>query len=202
MVDRASYRRMVPSGYGNFSNDIPGCDCSSCAASRGVDLVNEEGEAEENEDENEDGVSQLAISQPSTQHADQGEHDIGKVSEAELCLTPPTVYGFSFVTKDWGQLLVENFKEVEYDSNAFDHLVLEQGNKDIIRALVESAKSCSAAALCDVTGSTCLAMPFVSFFFSTTSTPAMVKKRFQLFPSSWKLKRVEKIVTHMCNLLA
>ena len=141
MVDRASYRRMVPSGYGNFSNDIPGCDCSSCAAARGIDVVDDSGDADEDDEEAQLAVTtQDANSDETKEHKESAEHDIGKVSEAELCLTPPTVFGFSFQTKDWGQLLVEKFKPVEFDSNAFSHLVLEQGNKDIIRALVESTK--------------------------------------------------------------
>lgn len=44
------------------------------------------------------------------------------------------------LSADWGQLAIEGFSTIKFDENAFDHLVLEQSNKDIIRALVESTK--------------------------------------------------------------
>ena len=44
-------------------------------------------------------------------------------------LTPPTVYGFSFVLKEWGQMLVDSFSEIKFDENAYDHLELDSDHK-------------------------------------------------------------------------
>lgn len=50
----------------------------------------------------------------------------------------PTVLGFSFTAKKWGELTVENLSPVVFDETAFDTLVLPSEKKALIRALVEN----------------------------------------------------------------
>lgn len=49
----------------------------------------------------------------------------------------PALPAFCMHTKGWGQVLVENLKEVDFKVDAFDQLVLEPKTKKIIKALVE-----------------------------------------------------------------
>lgn len=62
-------------------------------------------------------------------------------SEAELCLLPPTVFGFSLVVREWGEMLVTQFTEIDFNQTAWDQLVLDPQVKDLIRSLVESNTS-------------------------------------------------------------
>ncbi|CEO60152.1 hypothetical protein PMG11_04791 [Penicillium brasilianum] len=48
----------------------------------------------------------------------------------------PTLVGFSFTTKAWGHVLVDGLSPIEFQDQAFDHLVLQQERKDLIRAVV------------------------------------------------------------------
>ncbi|KAK4699629.1 hypothetical protein P7C70_g6631, partial [Phenoliferia sp. Uapishka_3] len=79
-----------------------------------------------------------------------------KVRESELCLLPPTVFGFSLVPsinlrrsknhsplhvvslvqREWGQMRVDQFSEVVFNDNAYDYLVMDPDQKDLIKSLV------------------------------------------------------------------
>ncbi|EPS33581.1 hypothetical protein PDE_08543 [Penicillium oxalicum 114-2] len=48
----------------------------------------------------------------------------------------PALVGFSFSIKAWGHVLVEGLAPISFQDNAFDHLVLKQERKDLIRAVV------------------------------------------------------------------
>ena len=63
---------------------------------------------------------------------------IAHVSEDQLVLCASTVLGFSFVTKMWGRLVVDKFAPIVWNKNAFDHLVLPSGIKQLIKSLVRA----------------------------------------------------------------
>ena len=44
-------------------------------------------------------------------------------------LTPPTVHGFSFVLKAWGEMIVDSFEAILFDKHAYDHLELDEDHK-------------------------------------------------------------------------
>src|SRR5271154_2595162 len=60
------------------------------------------------------------------------------VSEDELVLCASTVLGYSFVRKRWGLLLADKFSRIVWNQNAFDHLVLPAGIKELSHSLVRS----------------------------------------------------------------
>jgi hypothetical protein len=66
-----------------------------------------------------------------------------KLSEGELLICTDTIAGFSLATKEWGLLDVANVCEIEFNTSAFDMLALSQEKKDMIAALVRSAKTSS-----------------------------------------------------------
>ncbi|RIA85703.1 AAA family ATPase [Glomus cerebriforme] len=63
---------------------------------------------------------------------------VQECKEEELFMCAPSLYGFSFITKKWGQLYVDSLDEVTFDDNAFDLLVMDQMKKDLISSLVTS----------------------------------------------------------------
>ncbi|RIA83803.1 P-loop containing nucleoside triphosphate hydrolase protein [Glomus cerebriforme] len=60
------------------------------------------------------------------------------VKEEELFMCAPSLYGFSFTTKKWGQLYVDPLDEVSFDDDAFDQLVMDPVKKELISSLVTS----------------------------------------------------------------
>ena len=72
--------------------------------------------------------SQLSAPHPSQQ--------LERVSDSELHLCAPTVLGYSFAAKKWGRLDAENFTDIHWDTTAFEHLVLEEEKKSLIKSLV------------------------------------------------------------------
>ncbi|KAL4786979.1 P-loop containing nucleoside triphosphate hydrolase protein [Aspergillus varians] len=51
-------------------------------------------------------------------------------------LLPPTIQGFGFHDKKWISVSVENIGDIEWNAEAFNHLVLKNTKKELIRALV------------------------------------------------------------------
>lgn len=64
-----------------------------------------------------------------------------EVGEDELHLCSPTVLGYSFVTKTWGRFLADRFSDIMWRADAFDHLVLSQDKKNLIKSLVSADRS-------------------------------------------------------------
>ncbi|CEL55696.1 hypothetical protein RSOLAG1IB_01708 [Rhizoctonia solani AG-1 IB] len=69
----------------------------------------------------------------------------------ELILLPPTLHGYSFVAKIWGEILVEHLSPVPFQPHVFNHLVLRDDYKSMIRSLVDAhAGKGESALLTDV----------------------------------------------------
>jgi len=49
----------------------------------------------------------------------------------------PTVAGFSFACKRWGEILVDRVKLIKFDDNAYDRLVMPSEKKQLVQALVD-----------------------------------------------------------------
>lgn len=56
-------------------------------------------------------------------------------------MTWPFLQGFSFISKTWGEIYVDNLREIKYDDNAFDYLVLDLEIKEMVKALITNIKS-------------------------------------------------------------
>lgn len=70
--------------------------------------------------------------------------DGGKLTEftdEQYASMSPYVYGFSFASKVWGEMLVDNVSEISFREDAYDMLVMEPKRKDMIFALVENSVS-------------------------------------------------------------
>ncbi|CAE6409250.1 unnamed protein product [Rhizoctonia solani] len=58
--------------------------------------------------------------------------------DEDLTLLPPTLHGYSFVAKLWGEILVEHLSPVPFQPHIFNHLVLRDDYKNMIRSLVDA----------------------------------------------------------------
>src|SRR5271156_1999486 len=63
------------------------------------------------------------------------------VPESDLLFCPPTVFGYSFVLKTWGRLTVNALLPIVWDSQAFEHLVLAETKKTLIKSIVFANRS-------------------------------------------------------------
>lgn len=69
-----------------------------------------------------------------------GLTDCEDVPEDLMFMCYPFVNGFSFTTKDWGEMYVDQLEDVKFDDKAFDYLVLDESIKQMIRALVVNSE--------------------------------------------------------------
>ena len=53
----------------------------------------------------------------------------------------PAVAGFSFTSKSWGVLIVDGLVRIAFRDDAFDRIVLPEGRKELLRAIVEDGRS-------------------------------------------------------------
>ena len=60
------------------------------------------------------------------------------IGNAEKILCAPYVYGFSLARKDWAKFSVDLLSVVDWNKNAFDNLILKDGQKLVLQALVTS----------------------------------------------------------------
>jgi hypothetical protein len=58
------------------------------------------------------------------------------VSSKDYVLLPPTVFAFSLALREWGDMSVEGFSEIEFRNDAWDRLVIDKDYKELIRSLV------------------------------------------------------------------
>ncbi|CAM6102837.1 unnamed protein product [Calypogeia fissa] len=58
------------------------------------------------------------------------------VSEDNLIYAPGIVYGFSFTLKMWGSFAISGFRDISFDSSAFQQLVMEPQMKGLVHNLV------------------------------------------------------------------
>lgn len=58
------------------------------------------------------------------------------VSEDLMFMCYPFVNGFSFTTKEWGEMYVCQLDDIKFDDNAFDYLIMDESIKKMIKALV------------------------------------------------------------------
>lgn len=66
------------------------------------------------------------------------EDKVKALSEEDLLLASPLVLGFSFSDKLWLEFAVSFVHDIEFNSDAFNSLVLPENQKNIVKALVET----------------------------------------------------------------
>jgi hypothetical protein len=59
-------------------------------------------------------------------------------TDDQYAMMIPYVYGFSFISKTWGEMKVDDISDIKFRDDAWDNLVLDPDKKSLIRSLVES----------------------------------------------------------------
>ena len=75
-----------------------------------------------------------------TCHSEDGDSpamDQADLHDDKLFMCWPFLYGFSLTTKVWGELRVADVSPIEFRTDAFDHLVMPDDKKKLVRAQVE-----------------------------------------------------------------
>lgn len=73
--------------------------------------------------------------------------DESEVPEKNLIFAPGIVYGFSFTLKQWGAFAINGFRDISFDSSAFQELVMEPQVKGLVHNLVSEYISTPEAGL-------------------------------------------------------
>ena len=58
--------------------------------------------------------------------------------EETLLFCPLMINAFSLVKKNWEPIEIESLREPQFDPNIFDKLIVAQGHKDVVTAMVQS----------------------------------------------------------------
>eukprot|EP01120_Amphizonella_sp_Union-15-10_P010874 TRINITY_DN4509_c0_g1_i1.p1 TRINITY_DN4509_c0_g1~~TRINITY_DN4509_c0_g1_i1.p1 ORF type:complete len:667 (-),score=162.77 TRINITY_DN4509_c0_g1_i1:118-2118(-) len=66
---------------------------------------------------------------------------VPEITDEHLYMTWPTIGGFSFSSKKWGEVLISNTSPVHFDDKAFDKLVFPIEKKSLIKSLVETSNT-------------------------------------------------------------
>uniref|UniRef100_A0A0B7K9C2 AAA+ ATPase domain-containing protein n=1 Tax=Bionectria ochroleuca TaxID=29856 RepID=A0A0B7K9C2_BIOOC len=81
---------------------------------------------------------------------DQAETPNATFTDEEYLIASPLVLGFSFAEKQWLEFSVADVRDIQWNDQAWESLVLDPETKDLIRALVESRKFNAATKIDDV----------------------------------------------------
>ncbi|KAK7018183.1 p-loop containing nucleoside triphosphate hydrolase protein [Favolaschia claudopus] len=63
------------------------------------------------------------------------------LSDSELLITTPLVYGFSFTDKRWWEFNVDQITDIQWNAEAFSNLAIDPARKILVQSLVESHNS-------------------------------------------------------------
>ncbi|KAF4341104.1 TOB3 (member of AAA-ATPase family) [Fusarium beomiforme] len=81
---------------------------------------------------------------------DNEETGVVDFTDEDYLIASPVVLGFSFSEKQWLEFAVSCIDDIKWNEKAWDSLVLEDGTKDLIKALVKSRKYHAANTIDDV----------------------------------------------------
>ena len=59
-------------------------------------------------------------------------------SSRDVKFCPPFVYGFSLARKEWCRFYIPQIRDIEWNNNIFDSLILQESQKTLLNALVSS----------------------------------------------------------------
>ncbi|KAI1454689.1 P-loop containing nucleoside triphosphate hydrolase protein [Annulohypoxylon moriforme] len=78
------------------------------------------------------------------------EKEVG-LSEQHRMICTPVVKAYGLKTKCWGRVYVDDITDIQWDQDAFDHLVLKDETKELVKSLVSAQiKETSSLAFDDV----------------------------------------------------
>lgn len=100
--------------------------------------------------ENDDKTQEKADGDKNDEGAKNDTKETPEFTDEEYLIASPVVLGFAFTEKLWLEFTVSGVKEISWNEQAYDSLVLEPKTKSIVKALVESHKYHAAESIDDV----------------------------------------------------
>lgn len=103
-------------------------------------------------DEEDDGTKVASEKQDGdlSSEDDSDEEPDLEISDEDYLMASPVLLGFSFAEKQWLEFKVSSIREIEWNDEAWDSLVLEESTKDLIQALVKARKFHGSQTIDDV----------------------------------------------------
>src|SRR5947207_3923654 len=68
-------------------------------------------------------------------------HKLGDVLNMEFHFCSPTVLGYSFAAKKWGGMAVDEFTDINWNTNVFDRVMLSPQKKTLIESVMRADRS-------------------------------------------------------------
>lgn len=65
---------------------------------------------------------------------------VHSLDDENLWMCWPYLFGFSFTTKRWGEIQIDQLRPIKFDNDAFDYLVLDSDIKNMMKALIVNVK--------------------------------------------------------------
>ncbi|KAI0127189.1 hypothetical protein BJ170DRAFT_595068 [Xylariales sp. AK1849] len=115
-----------------------------------VRIPKDEIDADENREKLDKIDHETATTDKDTQEGGGEKARAREFAEEDYLIASPVVLGFAFGEKLWLELSVSGVKEISWNDQAYESLVLEPKTKDIVKALVESHKYHAAESIDDV----------------------------------------------------
>jgi hypothetical protein len=84
------------------------------------------------------GVPPLGLVPGSIIKVDEGEHE--ELDDDQLLSCDSQLHAFSLTVKRWGLFRVDGVRDVDFDANAFESLVLSEDKKSMISSLVKTSQ--------------------------------------------------------------
>ncbi|KAK5943620.1 hypothetical protein PMZ80_004628 [Knufia obscura] len=95
----------------------------------------------EKKSEGDSGNEQSKMETEAQKQADTGRREVIKpFTEEHYLLSPPTVKGFEIENREWCEFFIGGFTEIVFNDNAYDKLVLDEGEKKMILAFSEQVR--------------------------------------------------------------
>jgi hypothetical protein len=165
MIDPAIFRRINPNyplSYVRNKHDEPGNIGDSSSSSSESDSESDSSSEEEVRTigyKDRKGKKHFVtvpiengpdISSEQLETLDREDESSHTFSEEELLIASPVVLGFAFSEKFWLEFSLSGIKEIEWNSDAFDSLVLHKDIKQNLKGLVSSHRFNAAKTIDDV----------------------------------------------------
>ncbi|KIL86775.1 hypothetical protein FAVG1_10031 [Fusarium avenaceum] len=110
-------------------------------------LIEEESEVELDRLPSKKGEGEVEVE---GEDEDEENVDVLEFTDEEYLIASPVVLGFAFSEKQWLELAVSGVNDIKWNEKAWDSLVLDDGTKELIKALVKSRKYHAANTIDDV----------------------------------------------------
>ncbi|RGP80187.1 hypothetical protein FLONG3_1721 [Fusarium longipes] len=158
MIDTATFRRINPN-YNVSLVEPNHPDVLSAEADSSSDCKNHDCYHNTDDEEKVKHFTELDILSPKTSDGKDGTQSSGnddeksdplKFTDEEYLIASPLVLGFAFAEKQWLELAVSGVDNIKWNEKAWDSLYLEDGKKNLIKALVKSRKYHAANTIDDV----------------------------------------------------